>query len=163
MQHRDNAAQAFRPDRRILLLLRQRAIDAAGADIIDQFDRRGLGVAPVDLIDTPMSAFGPSKRRASCAAMSSGPRCTPSASAASATSTRSLTTNGTPNGASACFDRSRRRDHVARFAFLVAQLNERGAALGAQPRQFRQIAAAGALGIDNGIETKIDRHNGITP
>ena len=41
----DDRVQALRPDRRILLLLRQRHIDAAGTDIVDQIDRRGFGVA----------------------------------------------------------------------------------------------------------------------
>ena len=102
----------------------------------------------------------PRSRRASSTAMSSWPRCTPSAPAASATSTRSLTTSGTPNGASACLDRARRLDHGAGLAHLVAQLHERRAALGAQPRQLGKIVAAGALGIDNGVEAKIDASSG---
>ena len=44
MQRGDDARQALRTDRRVLLLLRQRDIDAAGADIIDQIERRGVGL-----------------------------------------------------------------------------------------------------------------------
>ena len=48
----------------------------------------------------PMMAVRPSSSRASAAAMSSWPICTPSASAASATSTRSLISSGMPSGSS---------------------------------------------------------------
>src|SRR6185312_16275169 len=57
------------------------------------------------------------------------------------------------------FDGARRCDHGARLAVLVAQLHERGAAFGGEPRQFGKIAAAGALGIDDGIEPQIDAHH----
>ena len=59
------------------------------------------------------------------------------------------------------FDRPRLLDHGARLADLIAQLDERGAALGAKPRQIGEIAPAGALRIDDGIEAKIDRHHKI--
>src|ERR1700691_402016 len=55
------------------------------------------------------------------------------------------------------FDGARPFDHRARFAQLVAQLHQRRPALRAKPRQIGEIAAAGALGIDDGIEAKIDR------
>ena len=67
-----------------------------------------------------------------------------------------MTTNGTANGASAFLIARASLDHGAGFAVLVAQLNERRAALGAQPRQFGEIAPAGAFGIDDGIEAEID-------
>src|ERR1700691_1218932 len=56
------------------------------------------------------------------------------------------------------FDRASSFDHGAGFAELVTQLNERRAALRAQPRQVGEIVAARTLRIDNGIETKIDDH-----
>ena len=49
------------------------------------------------------------------------------------------------------FDRPRLFHHGAGVAVLVAQLNERRAALRAEPRQFGKIAAIGALGIDNRV------------
>ena len=57
------------------------------------------------------------------------------------------------------FDRPRLLDHGARLADLVAQLDERGAALGAKPRQIGEIVPAGALRIDDGVEAKINRHH----
>ncbi len=44
VQHADDTRQPGGTDRRVLLLLRQRDIDAAAADIVDQLDRRGLGL-----------------------------------------------------------------------------------------------------------------------
>ena len=48
------------------------------------------------LVDTPSSRWGPISRRTSVTCMSLCPTCTPSASTARATSTRSLMIRGTP-------------------------------------------------------------------
>ena len=102
-EHVDDAAQALDADRRLLLVLRRGRIDAADADIVERLDRRrfgqrlGVDREPDDRVPARAAAARPS------GAMSVCPTCTPSAPAASATSTRSLISSGTPNGASAAF------------------------------------------------------------
>src|SRR5262249_43138569 len=58
-------------------------------------------------------------------------------------------------------DRPRARDHAPRVAVLVPQLHQRRAAECDQPREDREIAAARAFGIDEGIEAKVNAHQGI--
>ena len=110
------------------------------------------------LIDSPMIASRPSRRRASATGMSSQPTCTPSAPAASATSTRSLIRSGTKEPHERRLDRARLLDHAQRRAGLVAQLHKRRAALHERRRERAQFVPAAAVGIDQGIETKIDTH-----
>jgi hypothetical protein len=86
------------------------------------------------LIETPMMAFSPSNARASSGATSLGPIWTPSACAASATSTRSLTTNGIANGSRAALiaqvtDLSGAFDDDARAADLLQDYEAKIAAL----------------------------------
>ena len=86
---------------------------AADAGIVDEIERRGVGLR--DRLDRQTDdAVGPSSRRASAAAMSSWPTCTPSAPAASATSTRSLIRSGTPLPVSAALIARASLDHRAR-------------------------------------------------
>ena len=54
--------------------------------------------------------------------------------------------------------RARGLDHGARIAALVPELNQCRAAGRDQLRELGQGAPARVLGIDNGIQTKIDRH-----
>ena len=50
---------------------------------------------------------------------------------------------------------------LPRVALFVAQLQERRPAFGDAARQIGEVAPAGALGIDNGVETQIERlHHG---
>ena len=75
-----------------------------------------------------MNGAGPSRPRASSTLMSSWPTCTPSASTASATSTRSLMMSGTPNGASAALSARACSIMSGVLDDLVAQLHQRRAA-----------------------------------
>ena len=105
-----------------------------------------------------MIAFGPSSRRASSTRMSSCPTCTPSASAISATSTRSLMTSGTPVPASAALMARASLDHAARRAALVAQLDQRRAARGRKARDLVERTPVRALRIHDRIEPDVDHH-----
>ena len=56
-------------------------------------------------------------------------------------------------------DGPRAIDHAPRVGVLVAQLHQRRAALRDEPREHREIAAVGALGIDQCIEAKVNAHH----
>src|SRR6185437_1733676 len=156
-EYGDDARKPLRPDRRILLLLRQGHVNAAGTDIVDQLDRRRFGFA--DVLD----------RQADDGA---GPEQPPRIGSRHvvltemhAVSTRrerhvDPVVDHERHGEwrQCLFDGARFVDHGARFAVLVAQLNERRTALGAQPRQFGKLAAVGTFRIDDGVEAKIDFH-----
>ncbi len=97
---------------------------------------------------SPMMAVRPSSSRASAGAMSSWPICTPSASAASATSTRSLISSGTPVGSStsrsarASSTMARVSSHACRATAPASRLPATSA------RQIGERAAAGDVGIE---------------
>ncbi len=57
-------------------------------------------------------------------------------------------------------DRARGGDHRARVVVLVAQLHQGRAASGDAPGEIGEIATAGALGIDDGVEADIDVFHG---
>ncbi len=133
----DDARQPGGPDRRFLLLFRQRDIDAARADIVDQIDRRGFGFG--HRFDRQADdRAGPAKP----------PRIRdrhvvrPEMHAVGAGGERHIDAivddEGDAERRQRFFDRSRRLDHGAGFAVLVAQLNERRAALRAQAAPVRR-------------------------
>src|SRR5262249_49051767 len=55
-------------------------------------------------------------------------------------------------------DRPRLLDQYARLGAFVAQLDQRGSSANAPRRQIGELTPAGALGIDDGVETKIEPH-----
>ena len=140
MQGLDDAGETLRPDRGVLLLLRQRRIDAAGTHIVDQFDGRGLGLR---------HGFD---RQADERIRSEQPPCIldrhivrAEMNAVGSCGKRHIDTviddERHVERLKRRFDRPRLLDHGAGFDLLIAQLNERRAARGAKPRQFGEPAA----------------------
>ena len=72
---------------------------------------------------------------------------------------RSLTMNGTPNGASAALI-ALASSTMARVSLTLSRNWTRVAPPAAKPRQFDEVAAAGVLRIDDGINTQIELFHG---
>src|SRR5579862_1404303 len=157
-QHPDDARQPFGADRRILLLLRQRCIDAARADVIDQRNRRHLRLTYVLDRKSDDGVHAQEAPRvldlhvvlAKVHAVGARGEC----------DVHAVIDHKRHGERRQRFpDRARFIDHGARVAHLVAQLHERGPALGAKPRKLGQIMAAGTLGVHDGIEAEVDLHH----
>jgi hypothetical protein len=155
MQRRYNARQARRPDRRPLLLFRQRDIDAAAANIVEQVDWRSVGLG--DRLDRqtdhrvrPKQPARIFDRHIVGADMHTVGFCGKRHIDAVVDHERHAQRR------ERFLDRPCRLDHLPSLADFVAQLNERRAAFRAKPGQFRKRASAGAFRIDNGVEPKID-------
>ena len=89
--------------------------------------------------------------------MSSGPICTPSALRGERHVDAIIDDERNAERGERGLDRARRRDHRPGVALLVAQLHERRPALRDQAREFDQVAPAGTLRIDDGVQAQIER------
>ena len=156
---RGDFGKAHRADRRAVLRLGERRIDAADAGVIDQFDWDRLRGR--DSLDRDADN---GTRRKKLARILDRHVVRPEMHAVGTRRQRDIDAvvddERHVEWRQRRLDRPRGGDHRPRVVLLVAQLHQGGAARGDAPGEIGEVAAAGALGIDDGVEADVDGFHG---